>query len=99
MFTREEENAEINDKLAKKYKKAWMKAVSYSNLVWPSTDVVSIIVRAFIFLVGLIGMRGMVSFGTIIAMTDYSARFWQPLMNLPNPMNTFITTAANLPRS
>ena len=98
MFTREEENAEINDKLAKKYKKAWMKAVSYSNLVWPSTDVVSIIVRAFIFVVGLIGMRGMVSFGTIIAMTDYSARFWQPLMNLSNLMNTFINAVANLER-
>lgn len=98
MFTREEENAEINDKLAKKYKKVWMKAVSYSNLVWPSTDVVSIFVRAFIFAVGLIGMQGMVSFGTIIAMTDYSARFWQPLMNLSNLMNTFINAVANLER-
>lgn len=98
MFTREEENAEINDKLAKKYKKVWMKAVSYSNLVWPSTDVVSIFVRAFIFAVGLIGMQGIVSFGTIIAMTDYSARFWQPLMNLSNLMNTFINAVANLER-
>lgn len=99
MFTREEENAEINDKLAKKYKKSWMKAVSYSNLVWPSTDIVSIIVRAFIFGVGLLGMGiGTVSFGTIIAMTDYSARFWQPLMNLSNLMNTFINAVANLER-
>ena len=99
MVTREEENAEINDKLAKKYKKSWMKAVSYSNLVWPSTDIVSIIVRAFIFGVGLLGMgTGTVSFGTIIAMTDYSARFWQPLMNLSNLMNTFINAVANLER-
>ncbi len=99
MFTREEENAEINDKLAKKYKKSWMKAVSYSNLVWPSTDIVSIIVRAFIFGVGLLGVgTGTVSFGTIIAMTDYSARFWQPLMNLSNLMNTFINAVANLER-
>lgn len=99
MFTREEENAEINDKLAKKYKKSWMRAVSFSNMVWPSTDVVSIIVRAFIFGVGLLGMgTGTVSFGTIIAMTDYSARFWQPLMNLSNLMNTFINAVANLER-
>ena len=99
MFTREEENAEINDKLAKKYKKAWMRAVAFSNLVWPSTDVVSIIVRAFIFGVGLLGMgTSVVSFGTIIAMTDYSARFWQPLMNLSNLMNTFINAVANLER-
>ncbi len=98
MFTREEENAEINDKLAKKYKKAWMRAVAFSNMVWPSTDVVSIIVRAMIFGVGLLGMGGTVSFGTIIAMTDYSARFWQPLMNLSNLMNTFINAVANLER-
>lgn len=99
MFTREEENAEINDKLAKKYKKAWMRAVAFSNLVWPSTDAVSIVVRAFIFGVGLLGMgAGAVSFGTIIAMTDYSARFWQPLMNLSNLMNTFINAVANLER-
>ena len=99
MFTREEENAEINDKLAKKYKKAWMRAVAFSNLVWPSTDVVSIVVRAFIFGVGLLVMgAGAVSFGTIIAMTDYSARFWQPLMNLSNLMNTFINAVANLER-
>ena len=59
----------------------------------------SIIVRAFIFGVGLLGMgTGTVSFGTIIAMTDYSARFWQPLMNLSNLMNMFINAVANLER-
>ena len=31
-------------------------------------------------------------------MTDYSARFWQPLMNLSNLMNTFINAVANLER-
>lgn len=98
MFTREEENMEINDKLAKNYRKAWMRAVSYSNLVWPSTDAVSILVRAGIFAVGLLGFGGALSLGTITAMTDYSARFWQPLMNLSNLMNTFINAVANLER-
>lgn len=98
MFTREEENEEINDKLAKAYRKEWMRAVSFSNLVWPSTDAVSILVRAGIFAVGLIGFNGTLSLGTILAMTDYSARFWQPLMNLSNLMNTFINAVANLER-
>lgn len=98
MFTREKENEEINDKLAKAYRKDWMKAVSYSNMVWPSTDIVSIIVRAGIFAVGLFGFQGTLSLGTITAMTDYSARFWQPLMNLANLMNTFINAVANLER-
>lgn len=98
MFTREEENAEINDRLSKNYKKAWMRAVSFSNLVWPSTDIVSVIVRAMIFAIGLLGMGGAVSFGTIMAMTNYSVRFWQPLMNLSNLMNTFINAVSNLER-
>ncbi len=85
MFTREDENEEINDKLANAYRKSWMRAVKFSNLVWPVTDTVSIAVRAGIFAVGL-------------AMTDYSARFWQPLMNLSNLMNTFINAVAYLER-
>ncbi len=98
MFTREKANAEINDKLAKAYRKEWMKAVAFSNLVWPVTDTVSILVRAGIFAVGLLGFGGTISLGTIVAMTDYSARFWQPLMNLSNLMNTFINAVANLER-
>jgi len=97
VFTREEVNAEINDKLAKSYRKAWISAVSYSNLVWPSTDIVSISTRAAIYLVGLLFIPGL-SLGTILAMGDYSARFWQPLMNLSNLMNTFINAVAYLER-
>ncbi len=98
IFTREEENAEINDKLAKAYKKSWMRAVAFSNMVWPTTDIISITVRAGIFAVGLLGFGGTISLGTITAMTDYSARFWQPLMNLSNLMNTFINAVAYLER-
>ncbi len=97
VFTREEVNADINDRLAKSYRKAWMRAVSYSNLVWPSTDIVSISTRAAIYLVGLLFIPGL-SLGTILAMGDYSARFWQPLMNLSNLMNTFINAVAYLER-
>lgn len=97
VFTREKVNADINDKLAKSYRKAWMSAVSYSNLVWPSTDIVSTLTRAAIYLVGLLFMPGL-SLGTILAMGDYSARFWQPMMNLSNLMNTFINAVAYLER-
>ncbi|MCM1165283.1 MAG: ABC transporter ATP-binding protein/permease [Lachnospiraceae bacterium] len=98
MFVREEENEEIHERLATDYRRAWMRAVSYSNLVWPSTDAISILVRALIFAVGLFGFRGTLSLGTILAMTDYSARFWQPLMNLSNLMNTVINAVAYLER-
>ena len=98
MFVREEENEEIHDRLAKAYRKDWMSAVSWSNLVWPSTDVVGITVQASIYAVGLFAFRGTLTLGTILAMTDYTARFWQPLMNLSNLMNSVINAVAYLER-
>lgn len=97
VFTREEVNEEINDRLAIQYRKKWMRAVKFSNLVWPVTDIVGVITRAAIYAVGLLAMPG-ISLGTILAMGDYSARFWQPLMNLSNLMNTFINAVAYLER-
>lgn len=98
MFVREEENEDIHDRLAKAYRKDWMSAVSWSNLVWPSTDVVGITVQAAIYAVGLFAFRGTLTLGTILAMTDYTARFWQPLMNLSNLMNNVINAVAYLER-
>lgn len=98
MFVREEENEEIHDRLSGAYRKEWMKAVSYSNVVWPTTDVIGIVVQAGIYAVGLLVFGGTISLGTLLAMTDYTARFWQPLMNLSNLMNTVINAVAYLER-
>ncbi len=99
IFTREEENAQIFDKLSEKYRKSWINAVKYSNLVWPATDNVSTLVRAAIFVVGLLVLTpAAVSFGTIVAMTSYASSFWQPIMNLSNIFNNFINNIAYLER-
>ena len=99
VFTREEENAGIYDRLNDKYRASWMKAVKYSNLVWPATDNISTLVRAAMFIVGLLVLDpATVSLGTIAAMTGYASRFWQPIMNLSNIMNNFINNIAYLER-
>ena len=99
LFTREEENAEIFDKLSKAYRKDWMRAVRYSNLVWPTIDNISVLVNAAIYAVGLLVLgTSTVSLGTIVGMTGYAGRFWQPLLNLSNLMNTFINAVAYLER-
>jgi ATP-binding cassette subfamily B protein len=97
MFAREEENDKIFEKLSAKSRFVWMRAVLWNNILWPSIDTVSACVRALIFVAGLILIRG-VSFGTIIAMSDYAARFWQPIMNIANLYNNFINTIAYLER-
>lgn len=99
IFTREEENAQIFDRLSEKYRKSWINAVKYSNLVWPATDNVSTLVRAAIFVVGLLILTpAAVSLGTIVAMTSYASSFWQPIMNLSNIFNNFINNIAYLER-
>lgn len=99
IFTREDENAEIFDRLSNKYRSSWMCAVKYSNLVWPAVDNISIWVRAAIFVIGLIIMTPLsVSLGTIVAMSSYAHSFWQPILNLSNLFNNFINNISYLER-
>ena len=99
IFAREEENAEIFETLSGKCKDAWMGAVRYSNLVWPAIDDIAVVVRAAIFAVGLLVLGpAVVSLGTIVAISSYASRFWQPIMNLGNIFNNFINNIAYLER-
>ncbi len=99
IFAREEENAEIFAELSGRCKKAWMKAVSYSNLIWPGIDNISVLIRACIYIFGLIiFVNGNYTAGTIIAISSYAARFWQPIMNLGNIFNNFLNNIAYLER-
>ncbi len=99
IFAREDENAEIFEHLSGDCRKTWMKAVSYSTLVWPGIDTISVLVRAAIYLFGLlIFSQGHETLGTIVAISSYASRFWQPIMNLGNIFNGFINNMAYLER-
>lgn len=99
IFVREDENAEIFSDLSNRCRKVWMKAVSYSNLIWPGIDTISVIIRACIFIFGLVVFaNGNYTAGTIIAISSYASRFWQPIMNLGNIFNTFLNNIAYLER-
>ena len=99
IFAREDENAEIFKTLSGNCRKTWMTAVGYSTLVWPGIDTISVLVRAAIFLFGLfIFSQGSETLGTIVAISSYASRFWQPIMNLGNIFNGFINNMAYLER-
>lgn len=99
IFAREDENAEIFEMLSDRARDAWMEAVRYSNLVWPGIDSISVVIRAGIFIFGLIVFgQGNETVGTIIAISSYASRFWQPIMNLGNIFNNFINNIAYLER-
>ena len=99
IFAREDENAEIFAGLSDDCRNTWMEAVTWNNLVWPGIDTISVLVRGSIFLFGiLIFINGDKSVGTIVAISGYASRFWQPIMNLGNIFNNFINNMAYLER-
>lgn len=99
IFAREEENEETFAELSDRCRGAWMKAVTYSNLVWPGIDNISVWVRAAVFIFGLLVFgQGNTSLGVIVAISSYASRFWQPIMNLGNIFNNFINNIAYLER-
>ena len=77
IFAREDENAEIFKVLSSNCRKAWMKAVSYSTMVWPGIDTISVLVRAAIFMFALVVFsKGNESLGVIVAISSYASRFF-----------------------
>ncbi|WP_026523611.1 ABC transporter ATP-binding protein [Butyrivibrio sp. MB2005] len=99
IFAREDENAKIFKDLSGDCRKTWMKAIYYSTLVWPGIDTISVFVRAAIYIFGLVIFAGgHQTLGTIVAISSYASRFWQPIMNLGNIFNNFINNIAYLER-
>ncbi len=99
LFTRQDVNQSIMEKLAEACRQTWMRAMIISNCVWLSSELITQIVFTVLYLVGVYGMgKAMVSFGVILAMGQYVGRFWQPITNLANIYNQFVNNIAYLER-
>lgn len=99
IFSREQRNEGIFTRLAENFRKEWMRALRYNTLIPFTVDNLSTLVTASIFLVGLLALNPAdVTFGVILAMSSYAARFWQPILNLSNLYNSFINAVAYLER-
>lgn len=99
IFTREQRNEGIFTRLSTNFRSAWMNAVVLNLLVPFSVDNLATIVTTSIYLVGLLALGPeTVTFGVILAMSSYAARFWQPILNLSNLYNNFINAVAYLER-
>jgi len=97
-FDRQDKNLEIMNDLANQRNNAWMKAIYISNTVWFSTESISQLVWSFVYIMGVFWMNPMASFGMLLVMGNYAWRFWQPIINLANIYNTFITAMSYLDR-
>ncbi len=97
-FVREEQNAEIFDRLNKNAVKTWMTAQYITNLVQFSVDNISILVVSSMYIVGLEKIGPDLQIGTLIAISAYAWRFWQPILSLSNIYNNVMNSIAYLER-
>ncbi|MCM3700255.1 ABC transporter ATP-binding protein [Paenibacillus macerans] len=99
IFSREQRNEGIFTRLAGNYRREWMRAIHYNALIPFSVDNLATIVTMLIYMIGLLALNpAEVTFGVILAMSNYAARFWQPILNLSNLYNSFINAVAYLER-
>ena len=99
IFARQEVNISIMQKLAIACRKAWMRAIYISNSVWLSSQYITQVVYTLLFIAGVYWVGGgIIAFGTILAMSQYLNRFWQPITNLANIYNSFVNNMAYLER-
>lgn len=98
LYAREDENEEIFNTQNELAKKTWIKASLISNTNWLCVENISQIISSMVYLVGVLWLVPAVSVGTIVAMGNYSWRFWQPIQNLANFYNQLINTLAYLER-
>jgi ATP-binding cassette subfamily B protein len=97
-FDRQEHNLGIMNRLAAERNYEWMRAIYISNTVWFSSETIGHVVFSFLYIAGAYWMHPMATFGMLLAMGNYLWRFWQPIINLANIYNTFITAMAYLDR-
>jgi ATP-binding cassette subfamily B protein len=97
-FDRQKMNIDTMDNLTRDRNREWMRAQYISNTTWFSTETISQVVFSFVYIMGAYWMNPMASFGMLLAMGNYTWRFWQPIINLANIYNTFITAMSYLDR-
>jgi len=97
-FDRQEHNLGIMNRLASDRNFEWMRAIYISNTVWFSSETIGQLVFSFLYITGAYWMYPMATFGMLLVMGNYLWRFWQPIINLANIYNTFITSMSYLDR-
>lgn len=98
VFNRQEKNKEITGDLLDEFLKARKRILPVSNTGWFSVHLVDHIVTTTIAFVGAMFLYPSVSVGTIVAMGDYSGRFWSPIKTLFQMMDEFIESMTYLER-
>ncbi len=95
MFNREAKNARHFDKLNHDHLDAYLKSILYYAIFFPTVEIIGAIATALIIWYG--GgkvLDGVLTLGTLVAFTQYTARFFQPIRDLSEKYNIMLGAMA-----
>lgn len=99
LFAHQKENMSTLNRLLEACRSAWMRRIYAEQTVGASSQIISQLAFITLYVAGVYFTGGsMVSFGVLLAMGQYVSRFWQPVNNLANVYNQFVTNLAYLER-
>jgi len=98
VFNRENYNINIHNSLLNEFNNSRAKFLWLSNSGWYIGYIISHVTTVAISFVGAMFLYPSVSVGTIVAMGDYSERFWSPIKTLFKMMDEFIESMTYLER-
>lgn len=98
VFNRQKKNQEVTEDLIHTFNRARGKELPIGHTGWLSVQIVNHVVTTGIAFVGAMFLYPSVSVGTIVAMGDYSERFWSPIKTLFKMMDEFIESMTYLER-
>lgn len=97
-FYREEKNEMVFNNLSDNWKNASCGYIKIANTGWCSVQIISHFVYATIYFIGTMFLYPNISVGVIVAMGNYSARFWSPIEELFSTFDEFINSMTYLER-
>lgn len=99
IFSREDFNQEIFHRLATENKDSWQKRTRLNLVVSAVIDNISIIFTCLLYIAASwLITGGNLQLGVLLAMTRYSSRFWNPIVNLGNLYSQLAEVGAYLER-
>lgn len=98
VFNRQKKNLEITEDLIDTFNKSRKKILPVGNTGWFSVQLVDHIVTTTISFIGAMFLYPEISVGTIVAMSEYSGKFWNPIKTLFIMFDEFIESMTYLER-
>lgn len=95
LFNKEQESAREFGELSEQYRALWMKTIIYMSFFMPFVRFMGgFLIAIVLWFGGSDLMRGLLTFGTLVAFIQYAQRFFEPLQRLSDKYNVFLSAIA-----